>query len=152
MNWYFREASVAVYVTCCPGIWVLLRDLFPSLQRLGNSTKKSESGNKYDYGQYGQHGQAYVTSQVSKHDIGNKSSWMKMSGSHFDRELKEIDMEELPINKQTKPSTRVADREVGVARSTESGQDDASISSHGGGLEIRRDVTFSVEHQTRQNV
>lgn len=30
-NWYFREASVAVYVTNLPGIWLLLRDIFPGL-------------------------------------------------------------------------------------------------------------------------
>ncbi|KAH6665186.1 hypothetical protein B0J14DRAFT_522404 [Halenospora varia] len=32
MNWYFREASVAVYVTNLPAVWPLLREIFPSLQ------------------------------------------------------------------------------------------------------------------------
>lgn len=130
---------------------MLLRDLFPSLQRLGTGTKKSGSGNQYDYGRYGHHGQAYVTSQASNADMAAKSSWMKMPVSPFDRELREIDMEELPINKTAKPKNSTGD--IGVARTTDqNAQDDASISSHGGGLEIRRDVTFSVEHQTRQNV
>lgn len=34
MYWYFREASVAVYVATLPGIWVFLREVFPILQRL----------------------------------------------------------------------------------------------------------------------
>ncbi|PGH29857.1 hypothetical protein GX50_07376 [[Emmonsia] crescens] len=32
MNWYFREATVAVLVTNLPLTWSLLRDLFPSLR------------------------------------------------------------------------------------------------------------------------
>ncbi|KAH6665592.1 hypothetical protein B0J14DRAFT_630007 [Halenospora varia] len=32
MNWYFREASVAVYVTNLPAVWPLLREIFPRLQ------------------------------------------------------------------------------------------------------------------------
>ncbi|EXJ81888.1 hypothetical protein A1O1_07953 [Capronia coronata CBS 617.96] len=45
MYWYFREASVAVYVACLPGIWVFLRKIFPMLQRFTsrNGTKKTAS-------------------------------------------------------------------------------------------------------------
>jgi hypothetical protein len=41
MNWYFREASVAVYVTNLPTIWPLLRELFPGLQTWGTRSKVS---------------------------------------------------------------------------------------------------------------
>jgi hypothetical protein len=33
MNWYFREATVAILVTNLPLIWSLLRDVFPALKR-----------------------------------------------------------------------------------------------------------------------
>jgi hypothetical protein len=43
MNWYFREASVAMYVTNLPTIWPLLRDVFPYLQTWGTRTKASNA-------------------------------------------------------------------------------------------------------------
>lgn len=32
MNWYFREATVAMLVTNLPLVWSLLRDIFPALK------------------------------------------------------------------------------------------------------------------------
>ncbi|KAK0118573.1 hypothetical protein ONS95_007459 [Cadophora gregata] len=43
MNWYFREASVAVYVTNLPTIWPLLREIFPAMQTWGSSKTKVTS-------------------------------------------------------------------------------------------------------------
>ncbi|CZT51145.1 uncharacterized protein RSE6_12246 [Rhynchosporium secalis] len=43
MNWYFREASVAVYVTNLPTIWPLLREVFPAMQSWGSSKTKVTS-------------------------------------------------------------------------------------------------------------
>jgi hypothetical protein len=36
MNWYFREATVAILVTNLPLSWSLIRDLFPGLKRWAN--------------------------------------------------------------------------------------------------------------------
>ncbi|KAI9776975.1 MAG: hypothetical protein M1839_009119 [Geoglossum umbratile] len=47
--WYFREATVAVYVTNLPLLWSLLLDVFPGLKRWigrsGNTTGRSGYGN-----------------------------------------------------------------------------------------------------------
>ncbi|KAL2433888.1 hypothetical protein ABEF95_012493 [Exophiala dermatitidis] len=45
MYWYFREASVAVYVTTLPGLWVFLREFFPFLGRFTScsGSKHTES-------------------------------------------------------------------------------------------------------------
>lgn len=148
MNWYFREASVAVYVTNAPAIWALLRDFFPSLQRLGKSSRKN-TGNKYTYENRGGHGAPYVTSQSSRPEMSTKSSWMKMSSADDDKDG--LDMDEIPINKSkvTTAITHVPDHDIERHAGRGRGSvDDASIDSHGGpmvGNEIRRDVTFTVE-------
>lgn len=41
LNWYFREASVSVYVTNLPALWSLLREIFPHLKSWGFESKKS---------------------------------------------------------------------------------------------------------------
>ncbi|RJE16558.1 hypothetical protein PHISCL_11105, partial [Aspergillus sclerotialis] len=45
MNWYFREASVSIYVTTLPGIWVFLKEMFPIIQKLTSrpATKPTNS-------------------------------------------------------------------------------------------------------------
>lgn len=43
MNWYFREASVAMYVTNLPTIWPLLRDIFPHLRSIMGSHSKTNT-------------------------------------------------------------------------------------------------------------
>ncbi|OBT56007.1 hypothetical protein VE04_03036 [Pseudogymnoascus sp. 24MN13] len=39
MNWYFREASVAMYVTNLPAVWPLFREVFPNLNLSGSHAK-----------------------------------------------------------------------------------------------------------------
>lgn len=44
MNWYFREATVAILVTNIPLVWSLLRDVFPALRSWsGGSHRTYES-------------------------------------------------------------------------------------------------------------
>ena len=52
LNWYFREASVSVYVTNLPALWTLIRDIFPSLRSWGFGDKKSshEASNRRAWG------------------------------------------------------------------------------------------------------
>ena len=47
MNWYFREASVSVYVTNLPFLWSLLHELCPSLRSWARSSGKHTNTNKY---------------------------------------------------------------------------------------------------------
>lgn len=46
LNWYFREASVSVYVTNLPALWSLLRDIFPHLKSWGFDSKTSSVSGK----------------------------------------------------------------------------------------------------------
>ena len=41
MNWYFREATVAILVTNLPLIWSLLRDVFPVLKSWTGGSKRT---------------------------------------------------------------------------------------------------------------
>lgn len=50
MRWYFREASVAVYVSNLPTIWPLVREVFPSIGRIGTTNKSPSSGNGSRWG------------------------------------------------------------------------------------------------------
>ncbi|KAJ5925911.1 hypothetical protein N7454_007421 [Penicillium verhagenii] len=40
MNWYFREATVAILVTNLPLVWSLLRDVFPALKSWTGGSKR----------------------------------------------------------------------------------------------------------------
>lgn len=46
LKWYFREASVSVYVTNLPALWSLLRDIFPHLKSWGFESKESSVSGK----------------------------------------------------------------------------------------------------------
>ncbi|KAK5072449.1 hypothetical protein LTR64_005080 [Lithohypha guttulata] len=146
MNWYFREASVAVYVTNVPAVWVLLRDIFPGLQRLGRSTRETTSGNKGP-----SHGVACVTPYPTDANLGRNATWMRTAGRGCDgRDLYIIDMDVCPINEAevTTSSSRLNDGHRG-----QESQKNASVSSQGGLLGIRRDMTFPVSHiGVKQNV
>ena len=52
LNWFFREASVSVYVTNLPAIYSILRDAFPALARWGytnkSSANRSNGGSRMD--------------------------------------------------------------------------------------------------------
>lgn len=39
LNWYFREASVSLYVTNLPALWALLRDMCPAVKSWGYSSR-----------------------------------------------------------------------------------------------------------------
>ncbi|KAI9847702.1 MAG: hypothetical protein M1837_001950 [Sclerophora amabilis] len=43
MNWYIREATVALYVTNSPFLWTLIRELFPRLRTWSSSGSRSNS-------------------------------------------------------------------------------------------------------------
>ncbi|KAI4266188.1 MAG: hypothetical protein L6R38_008895 [Xanthoria sp. 2 TBL-2021] len=43
LNWFFREASVSVYVTNIPVIYSFLREVFPSLAKWGFNTSKGSA-------------------------------------------------------------------------------------------------------------
>jgi hypothetical protein len=128
MNWYFREATVAVYVTNLPGIWVLLRDIFPKLQKMSSNKRTNghaskQSGQK-DYGQIsGEHWRAKPTGRS------------RAESKDFD-----FDMDTIPI---TSSKQRITTVEVELGNVTSDGSSTSSGRYNQG--EIRRDVTFTVE-------
>ncbi|KAH8800601.1 UbiD family decarboxylase [Xylogone sp. PMI_703] len=65
LNWYFREASVSVYVTNGPAIWALTRDLFPSVKYWGYQTRTTDLS-------------SYTKGTRSR---TSKSTWRKATGS-----------------------------------------------------------------------
>jgi hypothetical protein len=44
LNWYFREASVSVYITNLPAVWALIRDLFPAVRYWGYPARTHSDG------------------------------------------------------------------------------------------------------------
>ncbi|OAL23369.1 hypothetical protein AYO22_06419 [Fonsecaea multimorphosa] len=136
MNWYFREASVSIYVTTLPGIWVFLKEMFPIIQRLTSrpATKPSNS-------------------QTIEHRRQQPSYWREPSKhnnrSQFDaKEDLDFDLDTYPISKSMITTAESDLGGHGVGRS-DSGQGDADSTSstrYDAGLnEIRCDKTFTVE-------
>ncbi|KAF4761612.1 hypothetical protein HAV15_005198 [Penicillium sp. str.  len=56
MNWYFREATVAILVTNLPLVWSLLRDVFPALKSWTGGSKRGTD--RYKSGPWDQQGHA----------------------------------------------------------------------------------------------
>jgi len=67
MNWYFREASVALYCTNLPTIWPLMREVFPSLSTWSSQNRKKEGGSRYISGTGG------PRQRINSHSYGMKT-------------------------------------------------------------------------------
>ena len=128
LNWYFREASVSVYVTNLPALWPLLRDIFPHLKSWGfESRKGSVSGKTFP-------SSAGSNRRQSRNRVNSKSfnmqSFPRLANiggdshqflSQSQERINEMD-DDMP--KQTIPRT----------------------------LEIQRDVTFTVEKELHDDL
>lgn len=128
MNWYFREATVAVYVTNLPPIWALLRELFPNIHVFGYSARKT--GSK-------------TAGQTSNPTWGTVRSEHRTQNKDFD-----FDMETVPISKTHVTTTEHELHDRNLSRTDSVPGDGSSTSSgpYASKNEIRRDVTFTVEH------
>lgn len=131
MNWYFREASVSIYVTVLPGIWVFLREMFPILQKF-----TSRKGTKVSSSRGGDH------QQTPWRQPHNKNR------SHLESKELDFDLDTYPISKSIAAATESELGERGNV-SGEHGHGDSDSTGSGryeaGMHEIRRDVTFTVE-------
>lgn len=140
MNWYFREASVAVYVTILPGLWVFFREIFPVLSKIGTSRKgtKPTSGDNHTASWGGQH---LAKKSHNTFDHGSNRHYLS-SSKDFD-----LDLDTYPISKSVVTGSE-HELERGHSNSEGHHGDASSTSSRGfdqGANEIRRDVTFTVE-------
>jgi len=132
MNWYFREASVAVYVTNLPPIWALLRELFPKIHVLGYSNRKT-------------------TASKSGGPTSN-ANWATVRSENRTRNKDfDFDLDTVPISKGAMVSTtdhELGERNLSRADSLPGEGSSTSSTRHMTKHEIRRDVTFTVEHMS----
>ncbi|KAJ5241483.1 uncharacterized protein N7469_003074 [Penicillium citrinum] len=129
MNWYFREATVAILVTNLPLIWSLLRDVFPALKSWTGGSKRGTD--RYKSGPW--------TSKGSR-PYGPPSQLR--SG--------DFDMQNFPhrstVATPQKNGSAVSDVSLG------GGSDERDMSSDDGSaraLRIRQDITVTVQHDSR---
>ena len=129
MNWYFREASVAVYVTMLPAIWSLMRDIFPGLRSTvsgGRSSAYAVSGKKH----------------------GTHPSANRWGHSQQQSGLRSGDHHHLHEAQKYRPDVRTNEVELSHYGSDDISADDCSTTSmHANAAEIRRDVTVTVEYR-----
>ena len=131
MNWYFREASVAIYVTTLPGIWVFLREIFPVLSRLGTSrkgTKPTSQSGTNNWHQQPPKSSRNRNLDLTKHD--------------------DMDLDTWPIASKITVTTAEQELEQGRSQNEDLHGDASSTSStryDGAAHEIRRDMSFTVE-------
>lgn len=138
MNWYFREASVAIYVTTLPGIWVFLKDMFPVISRMSTrlSTRPTDA-----------------TTADQQKQISSRRQAGKHERHPFDSQLDlDVDLDTYPISKCVATVTETdlgthattpSDHSPGDADSTTSTRCEAPIAG------IRCDTTFAVERFPR---
>lgn len=130
MNWYFREATVAILVTNLPLVWSLLRDVFPNILRSWTGGSKKASDRYYPSTPWSN------TKSRASRGFGVASQVRSMR-SHYD-------VEELgPMPQKGNSSISISQR---------SGDSPNSISDDGSAraLRIRQDITVTVEEEARR--
>jgi hypothetical protein len=125
MNWYFREATVAMLVTNLPLVWSLLRDVFPILKSWTGGSKKTSDR----YHAYNNKGSAF-----RQYAVGSQVRSVR-SGYHMQ------DLEELPQKNLSTVSARQSDERMDIS------SDDGSARA----LRIRQEITVTVEHGDRES-
>ncbi|OAP55803.1 hypothetical protein AYL99_09955 [Fonsecaea erecta] len=134
MNWYFREASVSIYVTTLPGIWVFLKEMFPIIQRLTSRPATRPTNSRTVENQK----QPPYWTEPARHNR-----------SHFDAKDLDYDLDTYPISKSMVTS---AESDLGGhgggtrSESTQGDGDSTNSTRYDAGLhEIRCDKSFTVE-------
>ena len=123
MNWYFREASVSVYVTNLPAIWPLIRDIFPRLKSWGSRANGSEYHQSATAG-----GTRTWTTGASRVRIGSQEFGMtSLPGNGNSSSLKTSQSQDFMNGSDEELNKRLPDQNV---------------------LEILRDVTYTVQSQS----
>ncbi|CRG89344.1 hypothetical protein PISL3812_06380 [Talaromyces islandicus] len=131
MNWYFREATVAILVTNIPLVWSLLRDVFPSMLRSWTGGSKKGTDRYYPSAPWSN------TKSRGSRGFGVASHVRSMPSHH--------DIEEMGPMPQKEDSS--------VSISQRSGDSPNSISDDGSAraLRIRQEITVTVEEEARRD-
>ncbi|PWY90119.1 UbiD family decarboxylase [Aspergillus heteromorphus CBS 117.55] len=126
MNWYFREATVAILVTNLPLIWSLLRDVFPALKSWTGGSRR-QTNDRYKTGPWTSKGAAY-----------------RNYGPHSQLRSGEFSMHAYNQSTVVTPQKTISDVSLEPSEDRELSDDGSERA-----LRIRQDVTVTVERETR---
>ncbi|KAJ5088594.1 hypothetical protein N7456_012210 [Penicillium angulare] len=129
MNWYFREATVAILVTNLPLVWSLLRDVFPALKSWTGGSKRGTDRYK---------SQPWTNSKNSR-PYGPHSQ-LRSGDFHMN------DFHTASVT-PTKAGPAVSDISLEPSEDRDMSSDDGSARA----LRIRQDITVTVQHDSRPN-
>ncbi|KAI9932133.1 hypothetical protein AWENTII_010462 [Aspergillus wentii] len=121
MNWYFREATVAILVTNLPLVWSLLRDVFPALKSWTGGSRRAT-------------------------DRYRSGPWTSKGGSglrHYGPPTGDFSMHDYNRSVTVTPHKAVSDLSL-----QQSHENDISDDGSARALRIRQDVTVTVERQS----
>ncbi|KAF7180649.1 hypothetical protein CNMCM7691_009940 [Aspergillus felis] len=125
MNWYFREATVAILVTNLPLVWSLLRDVFPALKSWTGGSKRGTD--RYRSGPW-----------------TSKGSGLRAYGPASQLRSGDYNMQDY-----TSHSTAMHQKAISDVSVNQSDERDLSDDGSDRALRIRQDVTVTVERETR---
>lgn len=129
MNWYFREATVAILVTNLPLIWSLLRDVFPVLKSWSGGSKRGTE--RYKSGPW-----------------ASKGTGSRRYGPPSQARSGDFNMHNFPQDEPATPqktAAGVSDISLNPSEEREMSSDDGSARA----LRIRQDITVTVQHDDR---
>jgi hypothetical protein len=129
MNWYFREATVAILVTNLPLVWSLLRDVFPALKSWTGGSKRGTD--RYKSGPW-----------------TSKGTGSRHYGTQSQLRSGDFDMHNFSRSATATPSKSgpaVSDISLNPSEEREMSSDDGSARA----LRIRQDITVTVQHDQR---
>ncbi|KAH8807717.1 hypothetical protein F5884DRAFT_345758 [Xylogone sp. PMI_703] len=148
LNWYFREASVSVYVTNGPALWALIRDIFPSIRYWGYQPRTT------DLGSYGNGaGTATIGGGVWKSSRSRSTgeTTSRGRGARSDDPLELFDrLDSEPSNEEgVMDLGKMESQERIIPRARPSQEENEKDGKEESGLKIYKDVTFSVTESSR---
>ncbi|KAJ5614727.1 hypothetical protein N7528_008381 [Penicillium herquei] len=127
MNWYFREATVAILVTNLPLVWSLLRDVFPALKSWTGGSKRGTDRYK---------SQPWTNSKNSR-PYGPSSQFRTEDFNMQDFHTATVT--------PTKGGPAVSDISLETSNDRDMSSDDGSARA----LRIRQDITVTVQRDSR---
>lgn len=126
MNWYFREATVAILVTNLPLVWSLLRDVFPALKSWTGGSRRA------------------TTERYRSGPWTSKGSAFRHYGPHSQLQSGEYSMHNYNQSTVVAPQKTISEVSLEPSDDREPSEDGSERA-----LRIRQDVTVTVERETR---
>lgn len=129
MNWYYREATVAILVTNLPLVWSLIRDVFPVLRSWSGGSKRGTE--RYKSG-------PWLSKGTNSRPYGPSS---QLHSGEFDMQ----DYERSVTATSNKRGAAISDVSLDPSEERAISSDDGSARA----LHIRQDITVTVQHDNR---